>query len=176
MIKQTNSLNLYVFMAISSLLLGLPAKAVANSSFSQTNPTLQADNSDRRQQELEAYASSEYNYCDAILLAYLWDTSVLESKARIGRKVIWEDGGIPWLEQYLVDARIRALEESNPQCTYTDAGSHPEDIRYSYDDAVALAEFWGEPSPWEAKERIARNLMVGNRDEIESVLETIGRR
>jgi len=175
-IKQSNQLNLSIVIAICSLLIGLPTKAVADSSYSQTNSTLVSDNSDkpnrmvslRQGEELEAYSSSEYNYCDAILLAYFWDSSVLESKARIGRKVIWEDGGIPYLEQYLVDARTQALKESSPQCSFTDGG-------YSYDDAVALAEFWGDPSPWEAKERIARNLMLGNQNEIESALEKVGR-
>jgi len=166
--KQTKNLNLYVVIAICSFLLGFPTKVLADSPHSEESPTLLSGNSDRQRSEIEAFADSVYNYCDAVILGDFWGQSVAESKARIGRKVMWGDDGVPYLEQYLVDARIEALKESTPPCAYSDVG-------YSYDDAAALAEFWGEPSAWEAKERIVHNLMLGNQDEIDWALKKVDR-
>ena len=167
--NQSKNLSLYIVITICSLLMGFSTKVLADTFPSQANSILLSENTDRQTKEIEAFINSKYNYCDSVILGDFWGQSVAESKARIGRKVLWGDGGIPYLEQYLVDARIEALDKLSPPCTYTDVG-------YTYDDAVTLATFWGDSSPWEAKERIVRNLMLGNQDEIDWALNKTGRR
>ena len=181
--KSTTNFNLYVVLAICSVLLGIPIEVIGNPIYSHqeilktspsTHKSLDQDSillsqTNNRQAELDAFFRSKYNYCDAELLSEFWGQSLGETKARIGRKVIWGRGGIPYLEQYLVDARIQAIQQESQLCTFHEAG-------YTYDDAVALAEFWGDPSPWEAKQRIERNLLLGKQKAVDSALRRVGRR
>ncbi len=113
----------------------------------------------QQNRELNAYANSKYDYWDARVLASYWQQSVLESKARIGRKVIWGEANIAILEQYLVDARIAALTG-----TTREAIDFFSESQYTYDDAEKLAKFWGDPSPYDAKLRIGRNLILGQEE------------
>ncbi|MEL6927883.1 MAG: hypothetical protein AAFO95_04525 [Cyanobacteria bacterium J06600_6] len=141
----------------------MPTKILAETPLPSANPTLLSHNSDSQLSEVQAYAISKYNYCDASLLADLWGQPIYQAKARIGRKVIWQAGGIPYLEQMLVDARVTAIASGTSRCQYIDMG-------YTYDDAVVLAEFWGDSDPWEAKVRIKNNLILGNQDAVDSAL------
>ncbi len=177
------SLHLYLILAICSCLIGRTTEVLANTNKSEpavTNISFvqqkseQADstllsNRNVQQAELDAFFNSKYNYCDTKLLSQYWGQSILDTKARIGRKVLWGDGGIPYLEQYLVNARMEAIREQISRCNFAHEG-------YTYDDAVALSQFWGDSSPWEAKQRIENNLMLGNQEEIDSALRKLGRR
>lgn len=111
---------------------------------------------DRRQQEWAAYGNSKYTYWDAKVLATFWgDGDVSEAKALIGRKLLWGSTGKALLEQYMVDARFKALNNAENLNLYFDTG-------LSYDDVEALAEFWGESDTYQAKIRVERNFILGN--------------
>ncbi len=167
--KPITNFNLYIFLTVCSIFLGIPIGVLSQTidypdkieNTSSSTPLFSQRNG--QEAELDAFFRSKYNYCDAQLLSDFWGQSLVESKARIGRKVLWGDGGIPYLEQFLVDARIQAIKQDGRPCTYGDAG-------YTYDDAVALARFWGDPSPWEAKQRIESNLVLGKKDVVDSAL------
>ena len=121
--------------------------------------------------ELNAFFRSGYDYWDARILADYWGQSLDEAKARIGRKIMWGGSDVAILEQFLVDARVQALvsvssslnRNRNPHKFYTES-------KYDYDDAVDLAKFWGDRTPFDAKLRIERNLILGNDEIIEEAL------
>jgi hypothetical protein len=116
-------------------------------------------------QELQAFYNSKYDYWDARVLADYWGQSVDDAKARIGRKILWGKKAVAILQQFLVDARVNALESAQPA---PDASSYKlflESEFREYEDVEALAKFWGDPSAMDAKLRIERNLILGN-DEI----------
>jgi hypothetical protein len=116
------------------------------------------------QEELDAFFSSKYTYCDAQRLSEYWGQSVVDAKVRIGQKILWGDRGVAYLEQYLVDAQAQALfQDIRNLCLFSEQG-------YTYDDAVALSKFWGDPSPWDAKIRIERNLILGNDEIVQEAL------
>lgn len=80
------------------------------------------------QASLSAYYQSEYGYCDAMKVAHVWGTDLASAKAVIGSKIL---GGLT----HLLDQDI-ASTASSVQCSWIDLG-------LTYDNAVALAEFWG---------------------------------
>ena len=165
--KYSNRLALYLLLAITTLLSTGRALFAATPVPSNTNATeiqLSQSNLDR---ELVAYSNSEYTYWDAAMLADYWGQDLLETKARMGRKILWGPADTAILEQFLVDARISALAflESEEYLRFFWESS------YDYDDAVALAAFWGDPTPWDAKLRIERNLIMGNSDEVVEALQ-----
>ncbi len=110
---------------------------------------------DRQQQEWNAYSNSKYTYWDAKVLANFWGDSVSDAKALIGRKLLWGGTGKALLEQYMVDARVKALNTAENLNLYFDTG-------LDYDDVEALAEFWGESDTYQAKIRVERNYILGN--------------
>ncbi|MBC6430987.1 hypothetical protein FM036_09195 [Nostoc sp. HG1] len=116
--------------------------------------------------ELQAFFRSQYHYWDARILANYWGQSVEDAKATIGRKILWGRKNVAILEQYLLDARVKALQSvgTTPNSLYNES-------KYKYDDAVLLAKFWGDPSPWDAKLRIERNLILGNDEIIDEALQ-----
>jgi hypothetical protein len=122
------------------------------------------------EQELEAFRNSKYTFWDARLLADYWQQSNFEAKARIGRKILWGATDVAHLEQFLVNARVNHLQSVAPAPTpetyilYRDSG-------YGYDDAAALATFWGDASPGDAKLRIERNLTLNNEAIVKQALE-----
>ncbi|MGF1676457.1 MAG: hypothetical protein ACFCUV_22665 [Rivularia sp. (in: cyanobacteria)] len=126
-----------------------------------------------KEKEFKAFFNSKYDYWDARVLADYWGQSVSEAKARMGRKILWGKSDVAILEQFLVDARIQALQKvqgSNPSLEmYSNSG-------YNYNDAEKLAKLWGESSPWEAKIRIEKNLILGQREVIEQALQQTVRR
>lgn len=115
-------------------------------------------------QEADAFYDSKFNYWDAKVLANFWNEEVGETKSRIGRKLLWGAEDKAFLEQQLVDARIKALGSVEELQLYSISG-------FTYDDAEALAEFWGVPSPWESKLRIERNLILGQFQVVSDALE-----
>ena len=125
-----------------------------------TEMTTEAQN-----KELQAYQTSKYDYWDARVLADYWGQSVDEAKARIGRKILWGSKDVAILEQFLVDARVKALELAQPDPDPSSYKLFRESEFREYEDVEALAKFWGDPSPMDAKLRIERNLILGN-DEI----------
>ncbi len=120
----------------------------------------------RQNREINAFVNSKYDYWDAKVLSSYWKQSVFESKTRIGRKVLWGEANIAILEQYLVDARIAALTGTvqNPIDFFSQSG-------YTYNDAKKLAKFWGDPSPYDAKLRIGRNLILGQQEVVERAMQ-----
>jgi hypothetical protein len=121
--------------------------------------------------ELQAYQTSKYDYWDARVLADYWGQSVEESKARIGRKILWGSKDVAILEQFLVDARVNALQsvESAPELS---SYKLFRESTLTYEDAEALAKFWGDQSPIDAKLRIERNLILGNDEIIQQALQS----
>lgn len=116
------------------------------------------------QTELDTFFSSGYTYWDAAQLASYWGQDVDEAKARMGRKILWGPADVALLEQFLLDARLESLQSVNDLRFYSETS-------YTYDDAAALAEFWGDATPYDAKLRIERNLIMGNADEVDYALE-----
>ncbi|ARV59075.1 hypothetical protein BZZ01_10890 [Nostocales cyanobacterium HT-58-2] len=119
--------------------------------------------------ELQAFFNSKYDYWDAHILADYWGQSVQDAKARMGRKILSGPTNIAILEQFLVDARVNALQ-SVRRAPNPSSYKFFRESNYSYDDASALAKFWGDRSPMDAKLRIERNLILGNDEMIEQAL------
>ncbi|KAI9132572.1 hypothetical protein [Acaryochloris sp. CCMEE 5410] len=124
-------------------------------------PSLIAQNA--RQSEWDAFFRSQYTYWDALVLAQFWNQNVGEAKAYIGRKLLL--GGTPqaFLEKNLIDARVQALASVNRLELYSQSN-------YSYRDAQTLAHFWGDSTPYEAKLRIERNLILGTEANVRKAL------
>jgi len=113
------------------------------------------------------YQTGGYTYCDAKLLAGLWNQSVWDAKVIAGDKLA--HGLADAVRDQLQDARNQA-DRNNIRCTFEDA----DNPRYTYDDAVKLAAFWGEPTPYDAKLKIGRLLQDGYNDAIRSALRSAG--
>ncbi len=122
-----------------------------------------------QEQELQAFFNSKYDYWDARVLADYWGQSVSDAKARMGRKILWGPENVAILNQFLVDARVNALQSVRPAKNPSSYKFFRES-NYSYDDAKTLARFWGDRSPMDAKLRIERNLILGNNEMIEQAL------
>jgi hypothetical protein len=131
-------------------------------------PFLLAQNSQKRR-EIKAFFSSSYDYWDARVLADFWGQSVYDSKARIGRKILWGKKDVAILEQFLVDARIKHLQAIVPASTPA-SYTYYQESGYTYADAEVLAKFWGDASPMDTKLRIERNLTLGNSAMIQKAL------
>jgi hypothetical protein len=147
----------------------IPSQTSFNNSLSlQQNDLIKASAKQVKNKELKAFFNSNYDYWDARVLSDFWGQSVSEAKARMGRKILWGKSDVAILEQFLVDARFKAVQKmqsSNPSLQlYSDS-------KYNYNDAEKLAKLWGEPSPWDAKIRIEKNLIFGQQEVIEQALQ-----
>ncbi len=131
-------------------------------------PVLLAQNA-QSSREIEAFFSSSYDYWDARVLADFWGQSVYDSKARIGRKILWGKKDVAILEQFLVDARIKHLQAIAPASTPA-SYTYYRESGYTYADAEVLAKFWGDASPIDSKLRIERNLTLGKSSVIKEAL------
>ncbi len=120
--------------------------------------------------ENQAFFNSKYDYWDASVLADYWGQSVDDAKARIGRKILWGKKDVAILEQYLLDARVQALESVKPAPNPSSYKHFRESEFREYEDVQALAKFWGDPSPMDAKLRIERNLILGNEEILKEAL------
>ncbi len=127
----------------------------------ESGPVRVAQASD--QEAWNAFANSQYDYWDALVLSKFWNESPGETKVRMGRKLIWGGDSKVYLEQKMLDARVHALSQAE-QLTFFFASG------YNYDDAVVLAKFWGDASPYEGKLRAERNIIIGDRYLVESAL------
>ncbi|HSM80128.1 MAG TPA: hypothetical protein VLS96_00500 [Nodosilinea sp.] len=116
------------------------------------------------QAEIDAYYNSGYTYWDAAQLASYWGQNLDDTKARMGRKMLWGAADIAMLEQFLLDARLASLSSVDDLRFYGES-------EYTYQDAVVLAEFWGDATPYDAKLRIERNLIMGSAYEVDNALE-----
>ena len=114
-------------------------------------------------EEIRTFGFSEYTYWDARVLGEFWGMDDMESKALIGRKLGWGGQSKALLRQMILDARVKALGRVDDLKLYADSG-------FGYEDAAVLSEFWGDPSPWETKLRIERNLIMGDADSIREAL------
>jgi len=162
--KYSKTLHLSILLAI--------AAAITTPAYAADRPgpggLLKCDESQLSQRysqtELDTFFSSEYTYWDAAQLASYWGQDLDEAKARIGRKILWGPADVAILEQFLLDARLESLQAVDDLRFYGETN-------YTYDDAAALAEFWGDATPYDAKLRIERNLIMGNADEVDYALE-----
>ncbi|MBW4462723.1 MAG: hypothetical protein KME47_21170 [Nodosilinea sp. WJT8-NPBG4] len=158
--KNSKTLHLSILLAIATILTTGSAFAADPTDL---GTSLKCDESEISQNydqtERDAYLSSGYNYWDAAQLANYWGQNVDEAKARIGRKILWGPADVALLEQFLLDARLEALQSVDELRLYSET-------TYTYDDAAALAEFWGDATPYDAKLRIERNLIMGNFQEV----------
>ena len=122
-------------------------------------------------QELKAFFNSKYDYWDARVLSDYWGKAVEDSKAIIGRKILWGKKDVAILEQFLVDARVKALELTKPAPNPSSYELFRESEFREYEDVEALAKFWGDRSPLDAKLRIERNLILGNYEKLKEALK-----
>jgi hypothetical protein len=137
----------------------------------QENKLMTEMTTQSQDKELQAYQTSKYDYWDARVLADYWEQSEQEAKARIGRKILWGPADVAILEQFLVDARVKALESAQPAPNPSSYKLFRESEFRDYEDVEALAKFWGDPSPMDAKLRIERNLILGNDELLKKSLQ-----
>ena len=156
-----------VIASINTSFAQQPSQGSSKTSLSiQQHEFIKAATKQIKNKELNAFHRSQYDYWDARVLADYWGQSVIEAKARIGRKILWGKYDVSILEQFLVDARIQGLQSLQGNRTlklYSES-------KYRYNDAEKLAAVWGERSPWEAKVRIEKNLILGQQEVIEKAL------
>jgi hypothetical protein len=112
---------------------------------------------------LDTFFNSQYDYFDASILAGFFGSSLQDAKVVIGSKILLGPTGKSLLTQRLTDARISALNSVEDLRYWVDAG-------YTYEDAEALAAFWGDSSPYEAKLRIERNLILDQKEAVDTAL------
>ncbi|MCF4969507.1 hypothetical protein [Nostoc sp. CMAA1605] len=172
--------NLRIFLLLLGVFIGSFGTAIntvlaqditVNSRHQILSDTTKSAAKNYKDSELRAFLTSKYDYWDARVLASFWGETVEDAKARMGRKILWGGENIALLEQFLVDARVQALQSVKPP---RPGDSSPykfyQDSTYNYNDAEALARFWGEKSAIDAKARIERNLILGNDEVIDQAL------
>lgn len=101
------------------------------------------------------YRGQKYTFCDAKILAKFWSSSIWEAKVGGGEMVLARKS-----RQLNEKLRFAANEWSRAgySCAFEDADNPP----YTYDDAVALARYWGGGmEPYDAKLKIVRNIEGG---------------
>lgn len=125
--------------------------------------TLMLAQADSENRFIDAYAASRYDYDDAALLADFWgQPTPWDAKLKIGRLLL--DGQGAYVQQALQQASQRAQD---PEAQRIDAFV---DGPFTYDDAALLADFWGKPSPWDAKLKIGGLLLDGQSARVEAAL------
>lgn len=168
------NLKLLLFF-LGILLAAIPAKintAMAQqSSVNLPSSQLVAQSQNTEARELRAFSRSKYDYWDARVLADYWGQSIGDAKARVGRKVLWGEADIAILEQFLVDARAKGLNSTPEKIV-----KFYSESKYTYADAEKLAKFWGDKSPYDAKLRIGRNLILGQDEVVEKAMGQAKRR
>jgi hypothetical protein len=133
------------------------AKEISGS-FSGSNQTSSLLLAQSHEEAMRAFGESgKYTYCDAKILGQYWGESTMEAKVRIGKKILAGPEGMTALDNIMPGAREQAANNLNPQselCYFGEKG-------YTYDDAVALARFWGMATPYEAKLKAEKQLIMG---------------
>lgn len=108
------------------------------------------------------WASEQYSYCDARLVAAAWETDPFAAKIGIGTKLMNHDGAaLRALEQTLVWARTRAISRGEG-CAFWETD-------YTATDAQKLAVAWGT-SVDSAKVRIADMVLRGQNQAVLDLL------
>lgn len=103
----------------------------------------------------EVFAQSGYTYCDATLVAALWQIDVTQAKSEIGQKII--NGLAANIPLVLAEARRVAA------CSWADTP-------HSYEDAERLAAYWRMPDPYDAKTKVAQLYTAGRSDVVLAAL------
>jgi hypothetical protein len=131
------------------------------------------------------FYNSDYTYDDAVELADFWGIDISDTKARIGSKIISGGSAIAILEEDLAQARSQQpdqLPESDPATAGEDIADNSEesiakrnafyDSDYTYEDASALADYWGV-SVSESKTRMGGKILAGEGGiiDLQNVLE-----
>ncbi len=98
------------------------------------------------------YANKNYTFCDARLLAKFWGESLYDAKVAAGTMIEQGQG------QHIAGKLATARTMGGVRCTFDDSADNP---RYTYDDAVALAKYWGYPNAGVAKTKIGNLLFNG---------------
>jgi hypothetical protein len=101
------------------------------------------------------FLNKGYNYCDAKLLAGFWGVSVDQAKSTGGEKIA--NGLSKNLKNMLGQARQQG------RCDWSDTG-------YSYEDAEALARYWGR-SVDDAKAKVANFYTAGDAKKVDRALK-----
>ncbi len=105
-----------------------------------------------------------FTYDDAVLLAEFWGkASPWDAKLKMGGMVLNGD-------EILVRQALNSLKSSSGLAHEHERQFQAYLQKYNYNDAQLLANFWGKPSPWEAKLKIGRLLLNGNGAAVEQAL------
>jgi hypothetical protein len=95
------------------------------------------------------------NYCEAKMLGHLFGSSVWDAKLLIGAKHLTGHG------ELVAEQMYRAYQSDGaPGCDWSD-------VHYSYEDAEAMAKYWGM-SVTDTKSTMVSKVRVGNRSYLES--------
>src|SRR4051794_4111950 len=108
-----------------------------------------ADHGYSDEQLVDLFVGCGYTLQDARLLADKWDVHVGEAKARAGRE-LKTVGVLPFVDP----APVASSADDVAFNAFFDAG-------FDYDDAVALARFWGLGQPADAKVKAGNLLRAG---------------
>jgi hypothetical protein len=104
-----------------------------------------------------AFAASNFSYCDAKVLAAMWQTSVESAKSSIGHKIL---GGQESMATAAVGEAFARPDK--PACQFYET-------KYTYSDAEAMAAFWGIDVS-ETKDRITNKVNFGNAELVDQML------
>lgn len=107
-------------------------------------------------QAINAFSQSQYYYCDAKLIADLWNVDIWQGKIGIGEKILMGIG------ENIPDALAMSRNDGN-KCSWGETG-------FGYDDAVRIANLWDLGSVEEAKDKIEYMATNGATDQINLAL------
>lgn len=128
-------------------------------------PTPEGTGADDR--ALAAFLRSErLDACHARMLAQAWGSSLQQAKVILGHKLL--NGHEELLQGALGDAREHARQNVEARCTWAD-------VRYTWDDAQALARLWNT-SVEDAKARVVNMYLDGDEANLPGILLRARRR
>lgn len=110
------------------------------------------------QAQTAEFFSSGFNFCDAKLIALVFNQSTDQAKAWAAQKI--RNGNVD-----VVKAELRRSRRTY-KCTW-------EDLPYQYNDAERLARYWGV-SPYEAKLKAADMYTKGQPGAVNNALAAAG--
>ncbi len=121
------------------------------------------------------FESDEYTYYDAVVLAAYWGQPLSDTKARIGRKLMWGDGDLLILADSLqtAEAESEAGEQTQSVTVSAQQDAFFASETYDYWDAAVLATYW-EQDLGESKARIGRLLLSGTKEDMNILGNSLG--
>lgn len=122
--------RLFVVLSCLSLTSLTPACGPKQANTPEVEAEKNGESALSEEEAFKRFADSPYTYCDAKLLSAYWGADISDAKARIGRSL--EDDK---LATEMTTARDQAFETGNV-CDFFDTG-------YVYEDADAMAMYWG---------------------------------